>query len=59
MSELDKLFKALQEMRSESSSVPNSKDVWSYIGQRDFTGAGFASEEEAVAWIENNPYSNL
>jgi hypothetical protein len=59
MSELDKLFKALQEMRSESSLISNSKEVWSAIGQRDFTAAGFANEEEAMAWIENNPYSNL
>ena len=60
MSELDNLLNALRNMKEEEKSkIKNSKDIWSLIGKQKFTEAGFASEEEAIAWMENNPYLNL
>ena len=43
----------------EKQKVLNNRDTWSKIGARDWEGAGFASEEEAIQWIESNPYANI
>jgi hypothetical protein len=57
--EMDSLLKELQAMKRDRKTIHNSKDVWSAIGQRDWTAAGFENEAEAIEWINNNPYSNL
>jgi len=59
MSDLEKLFNELKNLKSSKSSIENSKDTWKLIGNRDFSGAGFNSEEEVKQWILDNPYSNL
>ena len=57
--EIDLLLQALTNIKEERNNITNSKDVWSKIGQKDWAGAGFRSQEEAEKWLESNPYSNL
>lgn len=60
MSELDKLLNDLRSMKSEASStVPNTRETWSCIGQGDWAKAGFKSEAEMKQFILDNPYSNI
>lgn len=58
-SEMDELLNKLRAIKNNTTEIPNSKTVWSCIGQGDWSGAGFTSEEDMSAWIENNPYNNL
>lgn len=59
-SEIDKLLAELREMKSTSNNeIQNTRDIWEKIGNKDWAGAGFASESEAMAWLEKNEYSNL
>jgi hypothetical protein len=58
-SELEKLLKELKNIKNEQKSVPNNSDTWSKIAHKDWEGAGFASEDEAKAWLADNPYLSL
>lgn len=60
MSEIEKLLRELKNMKEEAGNGPkNTKEVWAMLGAKDIEGAGFASEEEAAAWIEENAYANI
>lgn len=59
MSEIDELLSQLRQLKNESNDIPNTRDIWEKIGKKDWAGAGFASESEAMAWLEKNEYSNL
>jgi len=60
MSEMDKLLQELRGMQNTTNTtIENSREIWEKIGNRDFVGAGFADEAEALKWIDENPYSNL
>lgn len=61
MTELDKLLNELRSMKSEQrkSHVENTRKTWSAIGSKDLQAAGFESQEELDAWLEQNEYSNL
>jgi len=44
MSEIDKLLEELRGMKSASNNeIQNTRDIWEKIGNRDWSGAGFAS----------------
>lgn len=59
--ELDKLLNELRSMKSEQrkSHVANTRATWSAIGSKDLQAAGFESQAELEAFLENNEYSNL
>lgn len=59
--ELELLLEELRSMKSEQrkSHVANTKATWSAIGSKDLQAAGFESQEELEAFLENNEYSNL
>ena len=60
MTEIEKLLSELREMKAtEKASPGNNKNTWGAIGGKNWEEAGFSSEEEAKAWVENNPYSNI
>ena len=59
MSKMDILLNELRGMKNTGNTVHNTRDVWERIGNKDWSGVGFASEEEAVQWLEKNEYSNL
>jgi len=60
MSEMDKLLAELRELKSTSNStIQNTREIWEKIGNKDWTGAGFATEQDAIEWLEKNEYSNL
>lgn len=59
MSEIDELLSQLRQLKNESNDIPNTRDIWEKIGNKDWTGAGFADEESAMRWLEANEYSNL
>lgn len=59
MSEIEKLLKELKNLKENKKIIPNNKETWKYIGNRDWTGAGFEDEREAADWIENNPYLSI
>lgn len=59
MSEIENLLKELQNMQSAGKNIPNNSTTWSYIGQKDWQGAGFASESEMSEWLNDNPYANI
>lgn len=60
MSEIEKLLEELRGMKSEGKQSPqNNANTWSKIANKDWEGAGFANEEEAKAWVSENPYANL
>lgn len=59
--ELELLLEELRSMKSEQrkSHVQNTKATWSAIGSKDLQAAGFESQAELEAFLENNEYSNL
>lgn len=60
MALLDELLSNLKGIKEEAKqSIKNSKDVWEAIGNRDWQAAGFANEEEAIKWLEENEYGNM
>ena len=59
MNEIDKLFEDLKNMQETGKVIANNATTWSYIGQGDWEGAGFKSEEEMKQFILDNPYCNL
>ena len=59
MSEIEKLLNELREKKEEIRRILNNRTTWSSIGQQDLETAGFKSEEELAAWIENNPYNAI
>jgi hypothetical protein len=59
MSELETLLKELRTMKLTKTKVANTAETWSKIGQKDWQGAGFNSEEEMVQFISDNPYLNM
>jgi len=60
MTEIEKLLSELREMKATGKPSPgNNKNTWSSIGGKNWEEAGFSSEEEAKAWVENNEYANL
>ena len=59
MSEIDELLSQLRQLKNESSEIQNIRDTWEKIGKKDWAGAGFADEAEAIAWLEKNEYSAL
>lgn len=59
MNEIEQLLQELRAMKNEGKNIPNNKDTWSKISQRDLEGLGFSSEEEMKQWILENPYSNI
>lgn len=60
MSEIEKLLTALVNMiDEEAQKIENNKTVWSYIGKKNWSGAGFSSEQTMKDFILSNGYSNL
>lgn len=59
MTEIEKLLNELRDMKNEAKSIENTRDIWACIGNKDWEGAGFANEAEALEWLEKNEYSNL
>jgi hypothetical protein len=61
MSEIEKLLSELRQMKSEDrkSHVLNNANTWSKIGHKDLKAAGFETQEELEAWLEQNDYSNI
>jgi len=60
MTNIDKLLQDLKDLQNnEKNTVPNNADTWSKIANKDWTGAGFIDEADALKWIENNAYSNI
>lgn len=59
MSEIDELLSQLRQLKSNSNEIQNTRDIWEKIGNKDWAGAGFASEQEAAEWLEKNAYENL
>lgn len=60
MSEIDALLAELRQLKSDSNNeIQNTRDIWQKIGNKDWSGAGFANEAEAMQWLEKNEYSNL
>lgn len=59
--ELELLLEELRSMKSEQrkSHVANTRATWSAIGSKDLQAAGFESQAELEAFLENNEYSNL
>jgi hypothetical protein len=57
--EMEELLSALRGMKDERNKVSNSKETWEKIGNKDWQGAGFISEEEMLAFIDANPYGNM
>mgnify|MGYP003609665219 CR=1 FL=1 len=60
MTNIDKLLQDLKDLQNnEKNTVPNNPDTWRKIGEKDWVGAGFIDEADALAWIEKNAYSNI
>lgn len=60
MNEMDELLERLRNLKQDSvDKIHNSKEIWKKIGLKDFIGAGFNNQEEAIKWIEENDYSEL
>lgn len=59
MSEIDELLSQLRQLKNESNEILNTRDIWEKIGNKDWVGAGFADEAEALEWLEKNAYENL
>ena len=60
MNEIDELLFQLKQLKSDSvNEIQNTRDIWEKIGNKDWAGAGFADEAEAMTWLEKNEYSNL
>ena len=61
MNEIDKLLNELREfkIKDDSKNIPNSKETWNKIGNRDLESLGFTKEEELKEWMSSNPYTNL
>ncbi len=59
MSEIDVLLAELRQLKSNSNEIQNTRDIWEKIGNKDWAGAGFADEAEALEWLSKNEYSNL
>lgn len=61
MTKIDILLNELRNMKSNANSnnVQNTKETWTKLGQGDWKGAGFSSQEEASQFISDNPYANL
>ena len=59
MSEIDALLAQLRQLKSNSNEIQNTRDIWEKIGNKDWAGAGFADETEAMAWLEKNAYEAL
>lgn len=57
--EIDNLLLQLQQMTSIRTGPKNTKEVWALLGAKNWEEAGFKSEEEAAAWLAENPYSNI
>lgn len=58
-SEVENLLNELRNMKSESSKIQNSPEVWAKIGANDWQGAGFSSVAEMQQFILDHPYSNI
>ena len=56
---MEALLAELRGLKNNSSTIQNTRDIWEKIGNKDWAGAGFASEEEALTWMSANEYSNL
>lgn len=56
---LEQLLNALRGIKSTRSKIQNTKDVWSLVGSGKWSEAGFSSESEMSAWLEQNEYGNL
>ena len=59
MSEIEILLNELRNLKQEKKNIPNTKETWKYISQKDWTAADFDSEEDAKSWLENNSYLSL
>ena len=61
MGEIDILLNELRNMKinANSNNVQNTRETWSKLGQGKWKEAGFASEEEAIQFISDNPYVNI
>ena len=59
MSEIDKLLNELRAIQSTGKNIPNTKEIWSLIGEGKWKDAGFESIEEMQQFINDNPYLNL
>ena len=57
--EIEKLLLELRNLKNNKKNIQNNGNTWAYIRVKDWTGAGFESEEEAKVWISENPYSNI
>ncbi|MEK6881827.1 MAG: hypothetical protein AABY22_19570 [Nanoarchaeota archaeon] len=59
--EIEKLLLELRSMKSDQRAkhIANTKEVWSNIGSKDLQAAGFETQAELEAWLENNDYAAL
>jgi hypothetical protein len=57
--EIEKLLQELRAIQSTGKNIPNTKEIWSLIGEGKWKDAGFESEDELKQFINDNPYSNL
>lgn len=62
MGEVEKLLQELKNMKStveQKKHIENNRQTWSAIGAKDLQAAGFESQAELEAFLENNDYSNI
>ena len=59
MTEIEELLKSLQMMTEDKKQIPNNSSTWKMIRNGEWQEAGFTSEMEAQAFLENNEYANL
>lgn len=57
--EMEALLAELRGLKNNASTIQNTRDIWEKIGNKDWTGAGFKDEAEALEWLEKNAYENL
>jgi len=60
---IDDLLNLLEDPNATEDTLPNTKNTWSRIGDKDkFTELGLESsklESFLNEWMDNNPYSNI
>lgn len=57
--EMEELLAELRGIKNNSTTIQNTREIWEKIGNKDWQGAGFASQEEAMEWMQKNQYENL
>lgn len=57
--EMEALLAELRGLKNNANTIQNTRDIWEKIGNKDWTGAGFADEASAMEWLEKNEYSAM